>query len=63
MRIVGGLEGVDFSASEFWSSGAPNEIKLVVCYTIEPIFPFKIVDELNFVNTVTVRGWSGKSIF
>ena len=63
LRIVGGLEGVDFSASEFWSSGAPNEIKLVVCYTIEPIFPFKIVDELNFVNTVTVRGWSGKSIF
>lgn len=63
LRIAGGLDDVDFSASEFWSSGAPNEIKLVVCYTIEPIFPFKIVDKLNFVNTVTVRGWSGKSIF
>lgn len=63
LRIVGGLDGIDFSASQFWTSGTPNEIKLVACYTIEPIFPFDIVDELNFVNTVTVRGWSGKSIF
>lgn len=63
LRIVNGLDGVDFSASQFWSPGADNEIKLVVCYTIDPVFPFKIVDELNFVNTVTVRGWSGKSIF
>ena len=63
LRIVGGLEGIDFSASKFWSPGAENEIELVVCYTIEPVFPFKIVDELNFVNKIRVRGWSGKSIF
>lgn len=63
LRIVNGLEGVDFSASEFWSPGSENEIELVICYTIKPVFPFKIVDELNFVNKVRVRGWSGKSIF
>lgn len=63
LRIVGGLDGIDFSASEFWAPGAENEIYLVACYTIDPVFPFKIVDELNFVNTVRVRGWSGKSIF
>lgn len=63
LRIVNGLEGVDFSASEFWSPGSENEIELVICYTIEPVFPFKIVDKLNFVNKVRVRGWSGKSIF
>lgn len=63
LRIVGGLDGVDFSASEFWAPGSQNEIELVICYTIEPVFPFKIVDELNFMNKVRVRGWSGKSIF
>lgn len=63
LRIVGGLEGIDFSASKFWSSGAQSDIELVVCYTIDPIFPFDIVDELNFVNKVRVRGWTGKSIF
>lgn len=63
LRIVGGLDGIDFSASKFWSPGSENEIELVVCYTIEPVFPFKIVDELNFVNKIRVRGWSGKSIF
>lgn len=63
LRIVGGLDGVDFSASKFWSSGAQNEIELVVCYTIDPVFPFDIIDELHFMNKVRVRGWSGKSIF
>ncbi len=63
LRIVNGLEGVDFSASKFWSPGSENDIELVVCYTIEPVFPFKIVDELHFMNKVRVRGWSGKSIF
>ena len=63
LRIVDGLDGVDFSASKFWSADSQNEIVLVACYTIKPVFPFKIVDELHFVNTVRVRGWSGKSIF
>lgn len=63
LRIVGGLDGVDLSASKFWPPGAQNEIELVACYTIDPVFPFKVVDKLNFVNKVRVRGWSGKSIF
>lgn len=63
LRIVGGLDGIDFSASQFWSPGAENEIELVAFYTIEPVFPFKIVDKLNFVNKIRVRCWSGKSFF
>jgi hypothetical protein len=63
LRIKDGLEGLDFSSSVFWASGGENDIELVVCYTIDPVFPFKIIDELNLVNKVKVRGWSGKSIF
>lgn len=63
LRIVGGLDGIDFSASKFWTSGSQNEIELVICYTIKPIFPFEVVDDLHFMNKVRVRGWSGKSIF
>lgn len=63
LRIVGGLSGLDFSASEFWTADSQNEIVLVACYTIDPVFPFKVVDEVNLVNKVRVRGWSGKSIF
>ena len=61
LRIKGGLDGLNFSASSFWKSG--NDIEFVVCYTINPIFPIKVVDELNFVNKVTVRGWGSNSLF
>lgn len=63
LRVVDGLDGVDFSASKFWGSSSQNDIELVVCYTIDPVFPIKIVDELHLMNKVRVRGWSGKSIF
>lgn len=63
LRIDGGMDGLDFSASSFWSAGNEQDIELVVCYTIKPVFPFKIVDKLNFINKITVRGWSGKSVF
>lgn len=63
LRIVNGLDGVDFSTSRFWGTSSQNDIELVVCYTIEPVFPIKIVDELHLMNKVRIRGWSGKSIF
>lgn len=61
LRIKGGLDGLNFSASSFWKSG--NDVEFVVCYTINPVFPIKVVDELNFVNKVTVRGWGSNSLF
>ncbi len=63
LRIMGGLDGLDFSGSKFWSAGSEETIELVVFYTIDPVFPIDVIDELNFVNRATVRGWSGKSIF
>lgn len=61
LRIVDGLDGLDFSGSEFWSDG--SDVRITVCYTIDPIFPIKIVDEINLMNTVKVRGWSAESLF
>lgn len=61
--VEGGLDGIDFSASSFWSSGGENDIQLVACYTIKPILPIRVIDEINLVNKIKVRGWSGKSIF
>ncbi len=63
LRIIDGLDGINFGASEFWSPNSQNEILLVACYTIDPVFPFKFVDEVQMVNTVRVRGWGGKSLF
>lgn len=61
--VEGGLDGIDFSASSFWSPGSENDIQLVACYTIKPILPIRVIDEINLVNKIKVRGWSGKSIF
>lgn len=61
LKIIDGLDGLNFSASKFWSDG--SDIELVVCYTIKPIFPIKIVDKLHFMNKVKIRGWNGESIF
>jgi len=63
LRIVGGLKGLNFGMSEFWSPGGQNDIVLTVCYTIDPVFPIKVIKDLNVVNTVRVRGWSAESIF
>lgn len=63
LRVVGGLDGIDFSSSSFWGPDAPNDIELVACYTIDPIFPIDVIKELHFMNKVRVRGWSAKSIF
>lgn len=63
LRVIGGIKGLDFSLSKFWSQGSEQDIILTVCYSIDPVFPIKVIDELNLVNTVRVRGWSGKSLF
>ena len=63
LRVVGGMSGLDFSASQFWSSPERNDIELVVCYTIDPVFPIKVIEEVNLVNRIKIRGWSGKSAF
>ncbi|MBO4898410.1 MAG: hypothetical protein J5590_08955 [Clostridia bacterium] len=63
LRIVDGLEGIDLSGSKFWSPEAEDEIELVACYTIKPVFPVKVLDEVNFVNKVRVRCWRGNTIF
>jgi len=63
LQVVGGLSGLDFSASKFWSPEQTSDIELTVCYTIKPILPIKVFNEINLVNRVRVRGWSGKSIF
>lgn len=61
LRIIDGLGGLNFSASTFWSNG--SDIEIVVCYTIDPVFPIDVIDEINLMNRVTVRGWNGESIF
>lgn len=61
LRINNGLDGLNFSASTFWKDG--NDIELVVCYTINPVFPIKIIDKLNMMNRITVSGWDAQSVF
>ena len=61
MRIIDGLNGLNFSASTFWSNG--SDIEIIVCYTIDPVFPIDVIDEINLMNRVKVRGWNGESIF
>ena len=63
LRVVGGLKGLDFTLSKFWSPGSEDDIIITVCYTIDPVFPIDVIDEINLVNTVRVRGWSGDSLF
>lgn len=63
LRVVDGLSGLNFSASQFWADGSDNEIELVACYTIKPVFPIKIMDDIHLMNKVRVRGWGGKSIW
>lgn len=61
LRVVNGLAGLDFSASHFFEDGAT--IDLVVCYTIDPIFPIDVIPELHLVNRAYVKGMTGASVF
>ncbi len=61
LRVVDGIRGLNFSASSFWSNG--EDIEIIVCYTIDPVFPIKFVDKLNLMNKIKVRGWNGSSLF
>lgn len=61
LRVIGGMGGFDYSASHFFEDGAT--VDLVVCYTIDPVFPIDIMPELNLVNRACVRGVNGKNVF
>lgn len=58
LRVIGGLEGLDFSASKFFANGS-DDIDIIVCYTIKPIMPINIMPEIHLVNRVSVRAWTG----
>lgn len=61
LRVIGGLKGLDLSSSSFFEDG--KTVDIVVCYTIDPLFPIDIMPEMNLANRATVRGMSGKSVF
>lgn len=61
LRVIGGLNGLDLSSSSFFEDGAT--IDLIVCYTIDPMFPIDIMPNMNLMNRACVRGMSGKSVF
>lgn len=61
LRVVGGFEGLDFSASKFFEDG--STVDIVVCYTIDPLFPIDIMPEMNLANRACVRGMRGANVF
>lgn len=61
LRVIGGMKGLDLSSSSFFEDGMTVDI--VVCYTIDPLFPIDIMPEMNLANRACVRGMSGKSVF
>src|SRR5699024_5368676 len=61
LRVVGGFEGLDFSASRFFEDG--STVDIVVCYQIDPLFPIDIMPEMNLANRAHVRGMRGKNVF
>ena len=61
LRVKGGLSGLNLDASSFCDDGVT--IDLVVCYTIEPIFPINIMPSLNLMNRAYVRGMNGETVF
>lgn len=60
LRVIGGLEGLDFSSSKFFTDDS-NDIDIIVCYTIKPIMPIDIIPEIHLVNRVKVRAWTGSN--
>ena len=61
LRVIGGLRGLDFSASRFFPNGG-MDIDIVVCYSIDPLVPLKLLPDLNLVNRVYIKGW-GRGYF
>ena len=61
LRVVNGFDVLDFSSSHFFEDGVTVDI--VVCYTIDPIFPIDIMPEVNLANRACVRGMKGKNVF
>ena len=61
LRVIGGFDGLDFSSSRFFEDGAT--VDLVVCYTIDPLFPIDIMPEINLANRAMVRGIKGNNVF
>ena len=61
LGIVGGLSGIDFSASHFNETinGQKHSIDIVACYKVKPIAPISIYKEIGLTNRVTVKMWVG----
>lgn len=60
LRVIGGTAGLDFSSSHFFEDG--STVDIVVCYTIDPLFPIDIMPEINLMNRACVRGMRGENI-
>lgn len=60
LGVVGGYDGVDFSSSQFCSSGDQN-ITIVAMYKLKTIQFFKIDVTYNIVQSATTNGWFGVS--
>lgn len=61
LQVIGGLGGLNFSASSFFEDG--QTIDIVVCYTLDPILPIDLMPEMNLMNRASIRGMSGASMF
>jgi hypothetical protein len=61
LHVIGGMDGLDFSGSSFFSQGSMN-IDIVVCYSLKPMVPINLLPNLNFVNRIYIRGWGGSSV-
>ena len=61
LGIKDGLSGLNLNNSSFCEDGVT--IDLVVCYTLEPVFPINIMPEMNLMNRAYVRGMSGETVF
>lgn len=61
LQVIGGLGGLNFSASSFFEDG--QTIDIAVCYTLDPILPIDLMPEMNLMNRASIRGMSGASMF
>ncbi len=56
-NVVGGMGGLDYSASRYFNSDAPDCIHLVVSYQIKFVSPIPVIDTLPVVQGAKVRCW------